>query len=56
VGAPGKGCGGPPVCCPHGEFKSIHPQATSAMGPQVRPTFLLQVTWMVDSGHAYRNS
>ena len=48
---PGKGSASPSGSHPHGELKRRHPGATSANGQEVRPTFMLQVTDLVDSGH-----
>jgi len=48
---PGIGSASPSGSRPHGELKCRHPEATSANGQEVRPTFMLQVTDLVDLGH-----
>jgi len=48
---PGIGSASPSLSRPHGELKGRHSGATSANAQEVRPTFMLQVTGLVDSGH-----
>jgi len=48
---PRKDRAGPSGCCPHRELKRSLRGKTSGERPEVRPTFLLQVTFVVYSGH-----